>query len=259
VAKVPLFAKCGDLFVEAICQKLKYSLLLKDYYCVTAGDKGREMFFLGKGSVQVVSPDGSAVYATLNSGSFFGEIALVEETRRTASIRAADLCELFVLYKEDFDTVVKRFPAAVLIMKEEVEERKRQLAAKKEAEQKKLQSAATKLKFITQLKPATPEKEEEKPNSARFKLDISKLRRGSNATEVGSARSTTPRSGNLLTRLMTRRGTDASVVEAPTFSASSSFASQRSDQSPRDESPINSARSVVTARSNKVEPEPKPE
>ena len=218
------------------------------------------MFFLGKGSVQVVSPDGSAVYATLNSGSFFGEIALVEETRRTASIRAADLCELFVLYKEDFDTVVKRFPAAVVIMKEEVEERKRQLAAKKEAELKKLHSVATKLKFVTHMKAATPEKEEEKPNSSRFKLDMSRLRRGSNPTnDIGSARSTTPRSGNLLTRLMSRRGTDASVVEAPTFSASSSFATQRSDQSPRDESPINSARSVVTARSNKVEPEPKPE
>jgi CRP-like cAMP-binding protein len=249
VAKVPLFNKCGELFVEAICQKLKYSLLLKDYYCVTAGDKGREMFFLGKGSVQVVSPDGSTVYATLQSGSFFGEIALLEETRRTASIRAGELCELYVLYKEDFDNVVKRFPAALVIMKEDVEERKRQLAAKKEAEQKKLVSAATKLKFISRL-PHPPrsgsisignESVKEPEQQSRFRLDMSRLRRLSVAD--GTSPRSSPRSGNLLTRLMTRRGADD--VSNTTASASSSFMTQNTDSSPRDtSSSISSARSV---------------
>ncbi|KAL0488021.1 hypothetical protein AKO1_015223 [Acrasis kona] len=225
VAHVPLFKKCGDLFVEAICQKLKYTLLLKGYYCVTAGDKGREMFFIGKGSVQVVSADGKVVYATLREGAFFGEIALVEETRRTASIRAAELCELYVLYKEDFDNVVKRFPAAIDVMKEDVENRKRQLAAKKEEEEKKLkelaESKAREEKMLSEMaaeqkaaeqnveQKAQPEQVDKLPDSpnpvSRFKVDMSKVRKSSNSSLNSPSKS----SKTLLTRLLSKRNMDS--------------------------------------------------
>ena len=45
------------------------------------------MFFINRGTVEVVSEDGTVVFATMNEGKFFGEISLVFSCPRTASIR----------------------------------------------------------------------------------------------------------------------------------------------------------------------------
>ena len=47
------------------------------------------MFFINRGMVEVVSEDGTVVFATMNEGKFFGEISLVFSCPRTASIRCA--------------------------------------------------------------------------------------------------------------------------------------------------------------------------
>ncbi len=125
VSQVPLFQQCGELFIQDICQYLRYTLLLKDYRIVNKGEIGKEMFFIGKGSVEVISEDGSVVFAKLQAGKFFGEVALLSaDARRTASIRAAELCEVYVLTKEDFDDVIGRYPDAKRIIQEEIERRK---------------------------------------------------------------------------------------------------------------------------------------
>ena len=46
-----------------------------------------QMFFINRGMVEVVSEDGTVVFATMNEGKFFGEISLVFSCPRTASIR----------------------------------------------------------------------------------------------------------------------------------------------------------------------------
>ena len=46
-----------------------------------------QMFFINRGTVEVVSEDGTVVFATMNEGKFFGEISLVFSCPRTASIR----------------------------------------------------------------------------------------------------------------------------------------------------------------------------
>ena len=46
-----------------------------------------QMFFINRGTVEVVSEDGEVVFATMNEGKFFGEISLVFSCPRTASIR----------------------------------------------------------------------------------------------------------------------------------------------------------------------------
>ena len=47
------------------------------------------MFFINRGTVEVVSEDGTVVFASMNEGKFFGEISLVFSCPRTASIRCA--------------------------------------------------------------------------------------------------------------------------------------------------------------------------
>ena len=48
--------------------------------------------------------------SALGDGEFFGEISLLLSQPRTASVRAATPCNLFVLHKADFDRVLRNFP-----------------------------------------------------------------------------------------------------------------------------------------------------
>jgi CRP-like cAMP-binding protein len=124
VSQVPFFQQMGEMFIQEICQYLKHTLLLKGYRIVNKGEVGKEMFFIGSGSVEVISEDGEIVFAKLEKGKFFGEIALLSaDARRTASIRAAELCEVFVLTKEDFEKVTSRYPDAKRILQEEIDKR----------------------------------------------------------------------------------------------------------------------------------------
>lgn len=70
----------------------------------------RQMFIIHKGAVDVVSEDGSQVFATMAEGAIFGEISLFKNCPRTASIRSKGNCDLFVLSKQDLDEVLQSFP-----------------------------------------------------------------------------------------------------------------------------------------------------
>jgi hypothetical protein len=48
--------------------------------------------------------------ATIGPGQFFGEIALLTRERRTASCRAASFCEMWVLMRQDLETVLADYP-----------------------------------------------------------------------------------------------------------------------------------------------------
>jgi CRP-like cAMP-binding protein len=61
------------------------------------------------------------VVATLGEGGFFGEIALLFESKRTASIRSKTYCDLSVLRKADLDKVAKSFPGIFLICRDNVQ------------------------------------------------------------------------------------------------------------------------------------------
>jgi CRP-like cAMP-binding protein len=66
------------------------------------GDLAWEMFFLLKGAVQIVVGAGTPqeeVCATMEAGSYFGELALLMGGHRSTSARVMEHCNLFVLYK----------------------------------------------------------------------------------------------------------------------------------------------------------------
>ena len=56
------------------------------------------------------SPLGDRVLDTLHDGDYFGEIALLLDVPRTANVRAIGSCNLLVLSKADFQTVVQYLP-----------------------------------------------------------------------------------------------------------------------------------------------------
>jgi NADH dehydrogenase len=74
---------------------------------------GRELFIIRSGEVEVFDPPGDgaeAVLATLARGEVFGEKALLDDTPRTASVRAKTPVDVLVISREDFVAMVERFP-----------------------------------------------------------------------------------------------------------------------------------------------------
>jgi CRP-like cAMP-binding protein len=67
------------------------------------------MFFIISGEVQVESDDGSKIYAEMGQNSFFGEVALFYDIRRTANIRAKSQCTVMELYKDVLDKLLKEY------------------------------------------------------------------------------------------------------------------------------------------------------
>lgn len=67
---------------------------------VTQGEIGRRLFVLQSGEVEVLRTDGegtTSVLATLGAGDHFGEVAVFEGSRRTATIRARTRTEVLSL------------------------------------------------------------------------------------------------------------------------------------------------------------------
>jgi CRP-like cAMP-binding protein len=75
----------------------------------TEGEIGHEFFVIVDGTTEVTQ-NGTEV-ATRGSGDFVGEIALLEETPRTATVRAKTPLRVFVLTRKDFRDLLAENPA----------------------------------------------------------------------------------------------------------------------------------------------------
>ena len=76
---------------------------------IHAGDTGRDMFYICRGEVEALGADGTTL-RKLCEGQFFGEISLLLNQPRSATIKASRQCALFVLKREDYERVTKEFP-----------------------------------------------------------------------------------------------------------------------------------------------------
>jgi CRP-like cAMP-binding protein len=72
------------------------------------GEVGQEFFVIIDGEVEVTK-DGKRV-ATRAAGEFFGEIALLEATRRMATVTAQTPLRFFVLTRRDFRQLIRDNP-----------------------------------------------------------------------------------------------------------------------------------------------------
>lgn len=123
IAKVPLFRGADKKLIQNIVMILKPCIYLPSDLICTFGEIGDKMYFINKGAVEVVAPNGKDVYNTLTGGGFFGEVALLMSTPRNATVRAVDYCELYSLDKKDFDRVIGDYPEFAKQIKAEARKR----------------------------------------------------------------------------------------------------------------------------------------
>lgn len=79
-----------------------------DVMLIGEGCAGYSFFILRDGSV-TVTIDGNEV-RTLGPGDFFGELAILGDGRRTATVTTAAPCQLLVLFGTEFRRLQEEYP-----------------------------------------------------------------------------------------------------------------------------------------------------
>lgn len=105
--------KCLYFFLFFEC--LLTCFFLGGWICFTGdiiikeGTIGTKMYFIQEGIVDIVMANGD-VATSLSDGSYFGEICLLTNARRVASVRAETYCNLFSLSVDHFNAVLDQYP-----------------------------------------------------------------------------------------------------------------------------------------------------
>jgi hypothetical protein len=84
---------------------------------IREGDPGEQMYLIIKGEVSVLKGYGGENEIELDrigEGDYFGEMALFEDIRRTATIRTEADSRLLVLHKQEFTQIVREYPKIAL-------------------------------------------------------------------------------------------------------------------------------------------------
>ncbi|KAK8058006.1 hypothetical protein PG994_008454 [Apiospora phragmitis] len=92
----PLFMSAPEEFLVAIGKHLRPQVHSAHDHVLTEGDEAKAMYWLVRGVVAVTSRDGEAIHAELKPGAFFGEIGVLMDMPRTATIIARTKCLLLV-------------------------------------------------------------------------------------------------------------------------------------------------------------------
>lgn len=100
IEQVPFFKNAGHEFLRDIIPRLDAREFAPGEVLVHEGDVGDEMYFLTKGQVEALRGDAPQQVAVLREGSFFGELAILRDAPRAATIRALTDVEVYALRRD---------------------------------------------------------------------------------------------------------------------------------------------------------------
>ena len=107
--QVAIFKDGDPLFLSQVILALRPEVVKAGHTIIRKGAMGREMYILVRGEAEVVDEAGD-VLKTFKDGDFFGEIALLMHTPRTATVRAKTGCDLVALDKTSFTRILRDHP-----------------------------------------------------------------------------------------------------------------------------------------------------
>jgi voltage-gated potassium channel len=107
VARVPLFAALDAERIATIARLLRREIVPPRSVVVRRGEPADAMYFIVSGELEV---DVTPTPRRMGPGQFFGEIALLRDTVRTATVATVGECELLSLDVADFRRLLESHP-----------------------------------------------------------------------------------------------------------------------------------------------------
>jgi len=125
LARVPIFARLSRRDLERVGQLVEEVDVPAGKVLMRQGATGDEFFLIVEGSVRV-ERDGR-VLKKRGPGEFVGEIALIDEGPRTATVTCESPCRMLVLAHREFHTLLSEHPDIQLLVLKTLAERVRHL------------------------------------------------------------------------------------------------------------------------------------
>lgn len=123
LATFPLFKDAPKSFHAKVAANLKLVQYHPQEYIIKEGDPALSMYWMLKGTVSVTSTDGESVYAELAPGAFFGEIGILFNRPRTATVVSRLRVLVGVLTADSLNVVLRLYPLIERRIRDEAQER----------------------------------------------------------------------------------------------------------------------------------------
>ena len=150
VESIHFFHGQDSTFIVSVCKMLKPCFYAPHDWIFKEGELGLEMYFMQLGSVDVLCylNGQEVVLDTLNSGAYFGEVAImIDGVRREASVRAASFCSMFSFSKESLNYLLQMYPDVMRTMQSQMEARLRRWRLKRTINSVRIMNKTTKRMF----------------------------------------------------------------------------------------------------------------
>jgi signal transduction histidine kinase len=116
--KVDLFAELPEEDLNAICGSVTEVRLKDNELLFAEGDRGHRAFIIEEGQLEIIKKTGEreVLLAVRQVGDVIGEMALLEEAPRMASVRARGSAKLLTISKETLDNLLATSASAAWAM-----------------------------------------------------------------------------------------------------------------------------------------------
>jgi cAMP-dependent protein kinase regulator len=110
--KLPLFSALDPSVLERLLSAIRVEEISRDNEIVRQGDVGGEAFVVARGVLRVVRREGGdeTLLAQLGPGAMFGEMALISDSPRSASVIALEPAQLLVLDRSELERAAAQAP-----------------------------------------------------------------------------------------------------------------------------------------------------
>jgi CRP-like cAMP-binding protein len=119
--RLPFFGALTDEQMEVVSGHLEVLDLEPKQTVFEEGDPGDCVYFIIQGSLEVNMEAGwgeNVALATLSNGALFGEMSIIDDLPRSASIVALTKSTVLSLKKADFERILEEYPSiGVVILK----------------------------------------------------------------------------------------------------------------------------------------------
>ena len=118
---VPLFSSFSDSQVGQLLSCVQHRSYPRNAFILRAGEETDALYIILSGRVKVLIPDEEGhevILSMIGPHEFFGEMGLLDELPRSASVETLEPCEMLRLSKAGFTSILKdNFELAMLIIK----------------------------------------------------------------------------------------------------------------------------------------------
>lgn len=128
LARVPLFRDLNRKALERVERTARARAFRAGEEIVKEGEEGVGFYLITSGSVSVTR--GGVQLNTLGAGDFFGEMALLDNHRRSATVTASEATECLVLHRADFVAELRANPDLAIELLAHISRRLRELDEK---------------------------------------------------------------------------------------------------------------------------------